>query len=163
MNRTVPTLALLAIAATASAVAAFETGSLAFTKRAETKLLAEPKPLAATAATLPSGRQVKVEAVQGAWLRVSADDAAGWVFKGNLTATKPAEVSGLLDNVPLAASETTATAAARPLSSVASDYAAARSLSTAQADLEWLISECGALTEAEVDAYLQAQKKGEFQ
>jgi hypothetical protein len=163
MKRNLPAAALLAALATASALFAFEAGGFAFTKRAETTLLAEPKPLAETAGTLPFGRQVKIDEVQGAWLRVSEGDTAGWVFKGNLALTKPAEVKGLLDGMPQTAAQTTATAAARPLSPVVNQYAAARSLAAAQGDLEWVINECAALTTEEVDAYLQAQKKGEYQ
>ncbi len=163
MKRNIPVAALLAALATASALFAYEAGGVAYTKRAETLLLAEPKPLAEAAGTLPFGRQVKVEQVQGAWLRVSEGDNAGWVFKGNLAMEKPADVKGLLDGVPQVASQTTATAAARPLSTVVSNYAASMNLSTAQNDLEWVIAECSSLTDEEVDAYLQAQKKGEYQ
>ncbi len=162
MKRNLPAAALLAALASASALFAFEAGGFAFTKRAETKLLAEPKPLAEAAGTLPFGHQVKIEQVQGAWLRVSEGDTAGWVFKGNLALTKPAEVKGL-DGLGLSASQTSATAAARGLSTIVTNYATARSLATAQGDLEWVISECASLTPEEVDAYLQAQKKGEYQ
>lgn len=154
---------LLGALASLSAFAAYEAGGVAFTKRFETKLLVEPKPLAEPAGKLPYGRQVKVEEVKGAWLRVSAGAVAGWIFQGNLSATKPAEVKGLLDGMPQVASETTATAAARPLSTAAADYAAAKDLSAAQADLEWMIAECAALGDDDVTAYLQAQKKGEYQ
>lgn len=163
MKSLIPAAAVLAALATASVLFAFEAGGFAFTKRVETKLLAEPKPLAEAAGTLPFGRQVKVDQVQGSWLKVSEGETAGWVFKGNLAATKPEEVKGLLDGVPQAASETTATAAARPLSTVVNDYAAAKSLGSAKADLEWVIEECAALSAEEVDSYLQAQKKGEYQ
>ena len=162
MKRNLPAAALLAALASASALFAFEAGGFAFTKRAETKLLAEPKPLAEAAGTLPFGHQVKIEQVQGAWLRVSEGDTAGWVFKGNLALTKPAEVKGL-DGLGLSARQTSATAAARGLSTIVTNYATARSLATAQGDLEWVISECASLTPEEVDAYLQAQKKGEYQ
>jgi hypothetical protein len=145
------------------AFAAFEAGGLAFTKRQETALLAEPKPLAGTAATLPYGRELRIEEVRGAWLRVSAGAHAGWVFRGNLAATKPAEIKGLLDGVPQFASQTTATAAARPLSTVVAGYAAGMNLASAQGDLEWVIAECTRLTDAEVEAYLRAQQKGEYQ
>jgi hypothetical protein len=156
--------ALLPAAVFAStALAAFQAGHTAYTKRHETKLLAEPKPLAEAAGTLPAGRAVTVEQVQGAWVRVREGDAGGWVFQGNLTATKPVEVTGVLDGAPLAASETTATAAARPLATAANDYAAARDFGSAREDLEWLIEQCAALPDEEVTAYLQAQKKGEFQ
>lgn len=163
MKSKLPAAALLAALAAASALFAFETGGFAYTKRAETRLLAAPQPLAEPAGTLPFGRQVKIEEVRGAWLRISAGDTAGWVFRGNLAATQPEQVKGLLDGVPQAASQTTATAAARPLATVAADYAAATSLESAQADLEWVIAECATLADEEVDAYLQAQKKGEYQ
>ena len=146
-----------------SALAAFEAGSFAYTKRQETALLAEPKPLAASTATLPFGRKLTIDEVKGAWLRVSDGPTTGWVFRGNLTATKPAEVKGLLDGVPQLASQTTATAAARPLSPAAADYAAGKNLSSAQADLEWIITECATLTTEDVDAYMQAGKKGAYQ
>ena len=162
MKRNIPAAALLAALATASALFAYEAGGFAYTKRVETKLLAEPKPLAEAAGTLPFGRQVKIEEVQGAWLRVSEADTAGWVFKGNLATTKPEETKGL-DGLGLSASQTSATAAARGLSTIVSEYATARSLATAQGDLEWVIAECATLTDEEVDAYLQAQKKGEYQ
>lgn len=143
--------------------AAFEAGGLAYTKRQETALLAEPKPLAGAATTLPYGRELKIEEVRGAWLRVSAGDDAGWVFRGNLAATKPADVKGLFDGVPQLASQTTATAAARPLATVVADYAAGMNLAGAKDDLEWVIAECATLTDEEVDAYLRAQQKGEYQ
>ena len=162
MKRNIPAAALLAALATASALFAYEAGGFAYTKRAETKLLAEPKPLAEAAGTLPFGRQVKIEEVQGAWLRVSEADTAGWVFKGNLATAKPEETQGL-DGLGLSASQTTATAAARGLSTIVSEYATVRSLATAQGDLEWVIAECSTLTDEEVNAYLQAQKKGEYQ
>ena len=154
--------ALLAALLCATALLAYEAGGFAYTKRVETKLLAEPKPLAAAAAKLAYGRKVKVEQVQGAWLRVSDGPNSGWVFGGNLAATMPAEGKGL-DGVPLLASETTATAAARPLTPAAVEYASQKDLSAAREDLEWLIAECHALTPEEVEAFLQEKKKGEFQ
>jgi hypothetical protein len=164
MKPNLPWRALLPAAVLAStALAAFQAGGVAYTKRHETKLLTEPKPLAEAAGTLPAGREVKIEEVKGAWLRITEADAGGWVFQGNLSATKPVEVKGVLDGAPLAASETTATAAARPLATAASDYAAARDFGSAQADLEWLIEQCAELPDDEIAAYLQAQKKGEFQ
>ena len=163
MKRKLPAAALLAALTAASVLFAYEAGGFAYTKRAETKLLAEPKPLAKAAGTLPFGRQVKIEEMQGAWLRISEGETAGWVFKGNLTMEKPADVKGLLDGMPQTASQTTATAAARPLSTVVTNYAAGMNLATAQGDLEWIITECATLTDEEVDAYLQAQKKGEYQ
>jgi len=154
---------LLAGLLATSAYAAFEAGTFAYTKRQETVLRSEPKPLAESTAKLPFGRKLTIEEVQGAWLRVSDGPSAGWVFRGNLAATKPAEIKGLLDGLPQTASQTTATAAARPLSTAASDYAAGRNLESAKADLEWLLTESAAVTDEDVDAYLQAGKKGAYQ
>ncbi|AOS44096.1 hypothetical protein Verru16b_01157 [Lacunisphaera limnophila] len=154
---------MLAGLLTTSAVAAFEAGGFVYTKRQETVLLAAPQPLAEAAATLPYGRKLTIAEVSGAWLRVSEGAAAGWVFRGNVTATKPAEVKGLLDGVPQLASQTTATAAARPLAPAAATYATGNNLESAQADLEWLLAACAELTLDEVETYLQANRKGAYQ
>ncbi len=154
--------ALLAALLCATVLLAYEAGGFAYTKRVETKLLAEPKPLAEPAGSLSFGRKVKIEQVQGAWLRISDGPAAGWVFAGNLSATKPDEGKGL-DGVPLLASQTTATAAARPLTPAAAEYAARRNLTNAREDLDWLLTECHALTPEDVGTFLQEKKKGEFQ
>jgi hypothetical protein len=146
----------------ATALFAYEAGGFAYTKRVETKLLAEPKPLAAAAGTLAFGHKVKIEQVQGAWLRISEGAATGWVFAGNLSAIKPDESKGL-DGVPLLASQTTATAAARPLTPAAAEYATRRNLTAAREDLDWLLTECHAITPEDVEAFLQEKKKGEFQ
>lgn len=145
-----------------SALLAFEAGGVAYTKRAETTLLAEPKPLAAAAGKLAFGKKVKIDQVQGAWLHVSDGPVSGWVFNGNLTELKPAEGKGL-DGVPLLASNTTATAAARPLTDATIEYAKQKNLGDAQGDLEWMMEQANAVTPQAVDAYLQENKKGEYQ
>ena len=142
--------------------APYEAGGLAYTKRVETKLLAEPKPLAGAVGKLAYGRKVKVAEVRGSWLRVSEGATSGWVFAGNLSALEPSEAKGL-DGVPLLASETTATAAARPLTPAAAEYATRRNLTGAREDLDWLLTECHAITPEEVETFLQEKKKGEFQ
>lgn len=154
--------ALLAGLLCATALLAYEAGGLAYTKRVETKLLAEPKPLAGAVGKLAYGRKVKVAEVRGSWLRVSEGSATGWVFAGNLSATAPNEAKGL-DGLPVAASETTATAAARPLTPAAAEYASRRNLAAAREDLDWLLTECQAVTPEDVEAYLQENKMGEFQ
>ena len=151
-------LGLLAV----TALLAYEAGGIAYTKRAETTLLAEPKPLAAAAGKLAYGRKVKVEQIQGAWLRVSDGPVSGWVFNGNLTDTKPAEGKGL-DLGPVLASKTTATAAARPLTDAVVAYAKEKNLGDAQGDLEWMTNEAHAITPEDVDAFLIEHKKGEYQ
>lgn len=162
MKTPTPLAVLLTALLTASALYAYEAGGSAYTKRAETNLLTEPKPLAATAAKLPFGRQVKIENIAGSWLHVSAGNASGWVFAGNLSATKPDEGKGM-DALPMLASQTTATAAARPLAPAAIEYASQKNLSSAQADLEWLLSECHALKPEDVIAFMQQTKRGEYQ
>ncbi len=158
-SRLWPAAFLLAFMTVEAALAA---GGFAFTKRLETKLLAEPKPFADAVGKLAFGRKVKIEQVQGAWWRVSDGPDSGWVFAGNLSETKPAEVKGL-DGVALTASATTATAAARPLTPAADDYAARRNLVNARDDLNWLLEQCRTFTPEELAAFLQARKKGEYQ
>lgn len=162
MKTTARSAALLAGLLCATALLAYEAGGFAYTKRVETSLLTEPKPLAAPAGKLAFGRKVKVAEVRGSWLRISEGSVSGWVFAGNLSATAPSEGKGL-DGLPVAASETTATAAARPLTPAAVDYASRRNLTAAREDLDWLLTECQAVTPEDVDAYLQENKKGEFQ
>lgn len=155
-------LVALLLTATATLEAALTAGGTAYTKRFETNLLAEPAPLAAVAGKVAYGRKLAIAEARGAWLRVSDGPAAGWVFAGNLSETKPAEGKGL-DGLGLSASATTATAAARPLTPAADDYAARRNLTSARDDLNWLIAQCATVTPRQVTAFLQEQKKGEFQ
>lgn len=157
-----PLLIAIAALVAAPAFAAFTPGGAAYTKRIETALLAEPSPLASIVARLGHARKLNVEEVRGLWLRVSDGAITGWVFAGNLSEQKPVETKGL-DGLPVAASETSATAAARPLAPAAVDYAGRRGLGQARRDVEWLEHTCDAIPAADVQAYKQAQKKGEFQ
>ena len=141
---------------------AFTAGSTAYTKRFETNLLAEPSPLAAVSGKVRFASKLKVKETRGAWLRVSDGATTGWVFSGNVAETKPEAGVGT-DKLGLSASTTTATAAARPLTPAASDYAERRNLGDARGDLNWLNTECHAITEADVQKFLQEKKKGEFQ
>jgi hypothetical protein len=154
-------VALSSVIAPAVLFAAFAVGGTAYTKRAETSLLAEPQPLAATVARVGYAQDLKVEELRGAWLRVTDGKSGGWVFGGNLAEEKPSEVRGL-DGLPIEASETTATTAARPLSPAAEEYSARRGLTSAADDLVWLNQQAVAVTAAEVKTFLQEQKKGEF-
>ncbi|MDB6168865.1 MAG: hypothetical protein JWM88_1729 [Verrucomicrobia bacterium] len=150
--------ALLAAAAEAAVVS----GGSVYAKRFETTLLSEPQPLAAPAAKVGVGRKLKVDEVRGVWLRVSDGGTSGWVFSGNVSETKPVEIKGL-DGLPLAASKTTATAAARPLTPAAADYASRKNLGTAGGDLDWLLQQCRAVSDQELEHFLQEKKKGDFQ
>jgi len=155
-------LLLLAGVIAVSASAAFQAGSFAYTKRVETKLLAEPKALAEPTGTVAFAHKVKVEEIKGSWLRVSEGEVAGWVFAANLSDTEPNE-GAKLDGVALLASNTTATTAARPLDDAVVDYANQRNLGDARGDLEWMMAACAEIKEENVTEFLQEQKKGEFQ
>lgn len=142
-------------------LAAFAPGGTAYTKRVETALLSEPQMLATPVARLAYAKALKVEAVKGAWVRVSEGKNSGWVFGGNLAEEKPSEVRGL-DGLPFAASETSAAAAARPLMPASEEYSTRHSLGKAAEDLTWLAQQKAASPPAAVQAFLQEQKKGEF-
>lgn len=142
--------------------AAFTTGGTAYTKRVETNLLVEPAPLAGVAGRVAFGRTLKIKEVRGAWLKVADGATVGWVFAGNLSESKPTEGKGL-DGLGLQASQTSATAAARPLTPAANDYATQHNLTEARDDLNWLIAQCSAIDDAQVEAFLKEQKKGEYQ
>jgi hypothetical protein len=150
---------LLAVAVTLEA--GLIAGGFAYTKRVETTLLAEPRPLAASVGKLGYGRKVRIDQARGVWLQVSDGPVAGWVFAGNLAENKPAEGKGL-DGLGLQASETTATAAARPLAPDAEAYAKRRNLTSARDDLNWLLAEAHKVTTDDVERFLQAQRKGEY-
>jgi len=150
------------LCAAISVEGAFIAGGTAYTKRYKTTLVAEPSPQAKAAGELAFARKVKIEEVQGKWLRISDGAVAGWVFLGSLSETKPDEGKGL-DGAPLLASSTTATAAARPLTPAAEEYSQRRNLGDARDDLNWLLTQCRAITPQKVEAYLQANKKGEYQ
>lgn len=152
----------LLLAAGGSVMAAIVPGGTAYTKKFETNLLAEPSPLAAVKAKVPLGRALKVNEARGAWFRVADGGQSGWVFSGNLSESKPEQGKGF-DGLGLQASQTSATAAARPLTPAGEEYAAAKNLGAARDDLNWLISECGAITPAQIEAFLKEQKKGEYQ
>lgn len=155
-------LPLLAALCAVSGFAAFEAGKFAYTKRLETNLLAEPKPLAAASGKIAFGHKVKVEEVAGAWVRVSEGATAGWVFGGNLTETKPDEGTKF-DNVAVLASKTTATAAARPLEEDVAKYAEQRNLQPAGADLDWMQKAAATVTEDDITTFLKDHKMGEYQ
>ena len=142
--------------------AAFSAGGVAYTKRYKTTLLAEPSPQAKSVGELPLAQKVKIEQVQGNWLKVNSGSAAGWVFLGSLSETKPDESKGL-DGAPLLASSTTATAAARPLTPAADDYSQRNNLGNASDDLNWLLTTCATITPAQVENYLKTHHKGEYQ
>jgi hypothetical protein len=123
-------------------------------------LLAEPQPLAESAARLGYAQSLTIQEVKGQWLKVTDGKVSGWVFAGNLAEEKPSEVRGL-DGLPLEASETTATTAARPLIPAAEEYSTRRGLTQAADDLVWLTQQQAAITPADVKAFLIEQKKGE--
>jgi hypothetical protein len=153
----------IAVLLCAAANAAYSPGGTAYTKRIQTSLLDEPTPLASVAAKLPYAQKLNVEEVRGLWVRVSDGNDSGWVFAGNLAEQKPTDNSDALAHAGVTASDTSASAAARPLAPAAVDFADRRGLGQARQDVEWMVHTCDAIPAADVDAYKQAQKKGEFQ
>ena len=154
--------ALLLLAAAITVQAALAVGGAAYTKRYKTVLLAEPAPGAKPAGELAFARKLKVEEIKGNWMRVSDGPTGGWVFAGSLAEKAPEEGKGL-DGLPVFASQTTATAAARPMAPVIEDYAMRHNLTNGYQDLNWLMEQCRAYTPEVVTEFLQAQKKGEYQ
>jgi hypothetical protein len=142
-------------------VAALKKGDTVFSKRNETSLLAEPKPLAPAAAKVGFAESLRIEEVRGNWLRVKARKAEGWVFLGNVAEEKPkhAPAAGL---TTVSASETNTAAAARPLAPAAEGFAARHDAGRALADLEWLDATTAQMPDSAVVAYMQENKKGEF-
>lgn len=162
MNTRLLVGAALLLGSAAGISAAFTAGRDAYTKRAQTALLSEPKMLATPVAQLPYAQKLRVEEIQGSWLRVSDGRRAGWIFAGNLSEEKPSNTKGL-DGLPLAASATTASTAARPLTPTSSDYSERRGLGEAAADLQWLEQQHALLPPHTVQEFLKSEKKGEFQ
>lgn len=142
--------------------AAFAPGGSAFTKRVETALHAEPNMFAPSVTRVGYAQQLKVDAVRGAWIKVTYGKNSGWVFAGNLAEEKPSETRGL-DGLPVPASETTAAAAARPLVPAAEEYSTRRGLGKAAEDMTWLNQQAGTVKPDDVKAFLQEKKKGEYQ
>lgn len=154
------TFAFLATAAALSA--AFSAGGTAYTKRFETALLSEPKLLATPVTKLAYARKLKIEEVRGSWLRVRDGRSTGWVFAGNLAEQKPSETRGL-DGLPIAAAETSASTAARPLTPTSERYSERHGLVDAADDLTWLQQQHATITDEDVQTFLREQQKGEHQ
>jgi hypothetical protein len=141
--------------------AALKKGDTVFSKRNETNLLTEPKPLAPAAAKVGFAEPLKIEEVSGSWLRVKAGKGEGWVFVGNTAESKPSHAppAGL---TTVAASETNTVAAARPLAPAAEGFAERHSAGEAKADVEWLDATAAKLPESAIVSYLKDNGKGEF-
>jgi hypothetical protein len=144
------------------AVAAIEKGGKVYSKRNETPLLAEPKPLAAVVGKVAFAEVLAIEEIQGSWLKVKAKKVAGWIFTGNIAEDKPSQApsAGL---TTVSASDTNTAAAARPLAPAAEGYVARHNAGESKADVEWLDKTAGELKPAVIEAYLRDNKKGEYQ
>jgi hypothetical protein len=157
-----PTVAvLLGAVLPGAAYAAFTKGGTAYTKRVETPLLAEPSALATPVTKVAYARTLKIEDIKGSWVKVNDSSKSGWVFAGNLAEEKPDDNQGL-DGLPIQAASTTATAAARPLTPAALEYATRRGMGSAEGDIKWLRETADAITTSQAIAYLKEQKRGEF-
>ncbi|MEZ5276341.1 MAG: hypothetical protein R3F07_08180 [Opitutaceae bacterium] len=141
--------------------AAFKVGDTAWSKRIDTPVLAEPKPLASPVGKVGFAVPLKVREVRGAWLGIQADEVSGWVFEGNVAGEKPtlAPATGL---TRVTADSTDTAAAARPLTEAADGYASRHSEAKDKADVEWVDTTSAGLPEDEVIAYLQENAKGEY-
>ena len=152
----------MACCVTVAAVsAAFAPGGSAFTKRADVTLLAAPQMGSQEVGRLGYAQKVGITEVNGAWAKVNGGAANGWAFGGNLSETAPADTQGF-DGLPISASNTTASAAARPLKEESQQYANRHGLNSASSDLTWL-SQHATLRPGELQEFLKANQKGEFQ
>jgi len=140
---------------------AFTAGGTAYTKRMETALLASPSVTAKPVGKLGFGKSLTVQELKGSWVRVKESQLEGWVFQGNIAANDPKETAGI-DIIPLSASATSSTAAARPLAEQASEYAERTGKAAARADVLWLEKEADQVTTTMVREYLEQEAKGEF-
>lgn len=159
--RRIVTIACAFLAVTALIFAADPTVFL-FTKKRQTDLLESPRSREKPVATVPFREKLKVLEKDGVWIKVEAKSGSGWVYEGNLAPKQPpADVN--LEFLPGEASPTSVSVAARPLGEVAKNYAVSKGKKAAAEDVEWLERESGAITAAEVDQHLAANKKGEYQ
>jgi len=153
-------LLALALALPMSVAMAFQPGGSAFTKKELTALLDGPKREASSGGTLPFATKVKVLAVQGVWVQVSANGKTGWIFNGNLSEDKPAAQN--TSTLTTTAANTTAATAARPLSSAAKEYAVRTSHGSAVSDIEWMERVADSVSSSAVSSYMKQNGKGEF-
>lgn len=156
------TLVCMAGIAAIGILTAFKKGDTAYSKKIDTPLLAEPKPLAATSAKVAFAEKLAVDEVRGSWLHVSTKDASGWIFQGNVTETKPsaAPSAGITS---VSADSTDTVAAARPLTEAAEGYSERHSDGKAKADVEWVDAQSAMATEELIVAYMRENEKGEYQ
>jgi len=162
MNPKLLALSAGMLAAIPPASAAFTSGGTAYTKRVTTDLLSDSKALAPVSAHVGYARKLKIDQIKGVWLHVKDGGNVGWVFSGNVSEDKPAENQGM-DGVPLAASQTSATAAARPLAPAAEEYADRKGLAEAKGDVLWFEANSDAVKSEQIEDYLKTNHKGEFQ
>jgi hypothetical protein len=152
----------VAVAAVPAALAALVAGGTAFTKRVRTDLLSDANAFAPVSAQVGYARKLRIDQVRGPWLHVQEGSNAGWVFAGNVAEEKPSDTKGM-DGLPLTASTTSATAAARPLEPAAEEYGDRKGLQQAKDDVLWLEGMSDSVKPGQVDEFLKANKKGEFQ
>jgi len=140
---------------------AFKEGDTVWSKRIETPLLGEPKPLASAAAKVGFATPLKVREVRATWLRVEAGDVSGWLFEGSVAGEKPtlAPAAGLTQ---VTADSTDTAAAARPLTEAADGYASRHSDAKDRSDVEWVDATAAGIPDDEIVAYMRENAKGEY-
>jgi len=155
------TILAAALALALPCAAAYKKGDTAYTKRMETPLLAEPKPLAGHVAKINFAQALTIEEVRGSWLRVSSKTpkAAGWVYAGNVAADEPV-VPPTGGMTAASASATQTAAAARPLTKIAQEYAQSRGHQTGFD--EWLGGIAASVTDDDITRYLIETNRGEY-
>jgi hypothetical protein len=154
-------LAVLILANEVNA-AAFKAGDKVWSKQRETRLLAEPKPLAALQATVGFAEKLKVKEVQGAWLLVKGDKVEGWVFQGNIAGEKPQNAPSV-GLTQVTASQTDTVAAARPLAPAAQGYAQRHGAANAESDIDWVDLKATMINREVIVVWMINQQLGEYQ
>lgn len=158
------TAATVAGALAAAALAEPKVGGTVYSKRNGLSLHAAPNAQAAVAGSVGFAEALKISEINpsGKWLNVAAAGGSGWVFAGFTAEKKPEDLAaGRLGS--LDASASTTAAAARPLSPEAEQYAVRHGKVGSGKDVDWVEAEAHKVTASAVTAYMQANKKGEYQ
>lgn len=142
--------------------AEFKKGQKVWSKRQETPLLADPKPLAAVEARIGFAVKLSISEVQGSWLKVKSREGRGWVFQGNVADDKPSLAPGA-GWTTVDAAQTDTVAAARPLAPAAEGYADRHGSATARSDLDWLDAQAALVTSDLLVVYMSSNELGEYQ
>ncbi len=160
MKRLIFMLGLLAMISVAWA-ADLEAGKSTYVIHDGQALLADKDPDAAVVTKLKTHKEYDVLAISGKWAQLKAGSSTGWVYIGNLSRDEPPDIN--TSKMSTEASATTLNAAARGLDNDAKGYASRKGEGAAASDVVWMENENASVTKADVKAYLQEHKLGEYQ